>query len=422
MTYSNTAPTNGRRYSRPACYEITKTPSLQLRGADSYSGAAYWGDITETLCPDRSLLYNTAPNITPTPCKIQDTARTNIEPSGNTSSAPNGSGGFFATGPSSPTRGSWSQYGLLASGVIDPNSSAGLPITTDDSGKIVSFGSAGFTTASGTATVGSDSLNIQEQSCQLLFANLSPSADPGNNCGTASLSNAGNLGYNNRIISLPKTNRAIKQDTDAGTVNLDLTALTDTISKEPNFKTTNIYTYQYKSAGSYNLLYITGTVKRGVHLTLYVEGRVQFNSNITYQGGSQAGGNYANLAEIPNLVVYATQDIIAYPDVTQLDGTFVAGNTFSSCDTVFPMANGDARLGESGVCNKQLTINGAVLSRNSPKFARTAGATNTNPEQPAEIINYTPNTFLTPYYLSRGENARGDRYRTVREQTLPARL
>ncbi len=86
------------RYSKPACVVVGRTPQMQIRGADSWSGGMFKEENAS--------------------CTVMDSARL---------------GGFSGATPSA-VRGSWSQYGLTSLGVIAQFGSAGF--TMVDSNKL----------------------------------------------------------------------------------------------------------------------------------------------------------------------------------------------------------------------------------------------------------------------------------------------
>ncbi|MCL1876845.1 hypothetical protein FWF74_02325, partial [Candidatus Saccharibacteria bacterium] len=97
------------------CVEISKQPQMQIRGADSYSGAAYFGGPA-------------------------------------TSIASGAKSGFASFPTSQERRGSWSQYGLLSNGN-----------TSGNGGPIEHFGSAGWTMSTHNTKY--------KSGCKLQFAN-----------------------------------------------------------------------------------------------------------------------------------------------------------------------------------------------------------------------------------------------------------
>ncbi|MCL1876744.1 hypothetical protein FWF74_01800, partial [Candidatus Saccharibacteria bacterium] len=98
-SYNGSIPST-RLSSNIACVEIVKQPQMQIRGADSYSGAMYWGEDGNCII---------------------------ASPSGGCVEAP---GGFESFPTSQERRGSWSQYGLLSNGNTKHFGSAGWTMST----------------------------------------------------------------------------------------------------------------------------------------------------------------------------------------------------------------------------------------------------------------------------------------------------
>jgi hypothetical protein len=354
--------------SNISCVSIVKKPALHLRGSDSVSGAKYWGTTTNTIGTSGSI-------------------------GGFTGSS------YNSSIPLNQVRGSFSQYSLITNGPI------------------ANLGSAGYTMTSLAGETGSGTIATGGNPCRLDFANIDGTG--GNNmnrttCGGSSTSTSGssNLGKftvngsvdnNTRIISLPDVSKATTQS--GATVNLN---------------NLNTGTYKYTASN----LTLSGTVKLGQHIVIYATGKVTVDS-IDY--ATNSSGKYNNLGEVPSLVVYANGDIDVNHTVTTLYGVYIAGGTLNTCKG-YTTGTTAAALSQSGACNQQLTINGALVTKNSPKFQRTFGSGNNNTTAlnntnsamaPAEIVNYQPNLFLTPAYIN-GSGGNG-LWQTVGQRGLPAR-
>jgi len=383
------------------CIEIVKSPQLQIRGADSYSGARYWGSLANEI---------------------------------------NKEGGFIGSAYS-PTdrnknRGSWSQYGLLATG----STKAGGLSNNNDTARITSFGSAGYTDYFPGA---GGSPNYRANACKLWFANIN-GAGGGTNCSNPD--NAGQFNNLDRIISLPSAAlpdiAALNATTITGPT-VSLSSLFGTISAGSSA------VHKYTSAG--NLTITDGTTAgavKGKTLTIVAAGNVYISGNILT---SARDATYANLGEIPVLTIIAN-NIYIDSNVSYLFGNYIAGVTgdgkgsFHSCATTGGAVTTTTNWGNNAgnnQCSNQLTIGGAIVTKQSPKFQRTFGGgttqtlnnsgdltnpsnskdstINNNDVAPAEIIDYTPNTFLTPYYNDSTQGA-NTLWRTQRERGLPARF
>jgi len=154
----------------------------------------------------------------------------------------------------------------------------------------------------------------------------------------------------------------------------------------------------------------------GKVVTLRVDGSVDITGNISF--GSY---NASDINGIPGLQIIASNDIKIEPNVTEVDGLFVAGGTISDCpgnDTSFDPNSTDNE------CSNQLVINGAFMANTihlqrdygsrvcsqaneltlpNQYVARTYGATSTGDIQcdtstgannAAEIFNFTPEQWI----------------------------
>lgn len=181
----------------------------------------------------------------------------------------------------------------------------------------------------------------------------------------------------------------------------------------------------YKVTGSYALPATAGYNNRAV---IYVDGDVTIGGDFTYNTGGWTDRN-----NIPSVTLVANGNIYIGPNVTRLDGTFVAQGktaggspttkTIYTCSTFTPPA-GYVSTDSTyyGACNKQLTVNGSLVAARI-KFLRTfgslrnstgagdhpndvgggngtsgscanAGAVSSPGTCAAEVINFRPETYL----------------------------
>jgi hypothetical protein len=269
--------------------------------------------------------------------------------------------GFRGTASLNARRGSWSQYGLLA-----------------DHGAVDSFGASGWTANSASGT--------QKNFAKLIFAN-----------------NQTVLGKfdSGHVVNWPP----VPSDTSP----------TPLASPVPNFNSfvgdkPVIYNGNLQIGATTDI-----TLPKSSHITLIVRGDVTINRNISYPTGT-------TLAEIPSLVIVAIKNsagaggnIFVSPSVKQLAGVYVAsGGRFASCGSGQP-APADLKI--NGTCSNGLTVNGALIA-NALRFQRTAGGgAAAETTTPAEMVNYQPNLFLTPFI---GANENGV-WTTDRVTELPPR-
>lgn len=134
---------------------------------------------------------------------------------------------------------------------------------------------------------------------------------------------------------------------------------------------TNGIQYYQPPAGS-ALTINGGTINSSVNQTIYVKGNVYITNNICYLtcGGDP---NFGSVPTIPSLFIIASGNILIAPNVSQLDGAYIAqpnsaSNTgiINTCaensTTAYPVSvavgNGDIFTN----CNTQLTVNGAFVA------------------------------------------------------------
>ncbi|MCL2174299.1 hypothetical protein FWH58_03370, partial [Candidatus Saccharibacteria bacterium] len=313
-------------------------------------------------------------------------------------------GGFIGSYSSNQERGSWSQYGLLSNG------------------QITSFGATGYTTP--------DAVHLGK-ACKLFFANTT--GNGGSSC--SSDSGHGWQGVNDRVISLPAVAERSARD-------LDQLVSATTYQELPS--TSTPIRLQDLGSGTYyvkqSLLIEASRLTRNQHLTLVAADPL---NTITIAGNIDLDPDdtYDTLAEIPSLTIIADRiniqgfSTVNSQPITKLYGTYIAKERFDSCTyqykttppeawaldgvalagiTNTPLSNG------AGLCREQLTITGAIISKDRPDFRRTHGASKEAPAVPSEIIQYTPNLYLTPYVLSQDGNANDWRLGDLKQ--LPARL
>lgn len=279
--------------------------------------------------------------------------------------------------PGTDKRGSYSQYGLLTG--------------TDG---VVNFGSAGYTTASPAN---------HYLACKLSYANT---GNVKNDCkNLKGLQPAGLIKPDNGKLSTPKWPTSFKSQL-APQVSID----------------SSLDSGDHRRKGP--LTITGGSLIRGRHVRLFVEGDVTISGNISVD---EANPIHSSLSDISSLTVVAKGDIRVEHGVRVIAGTYVAGGKFESCKDAQNQKKTPA-LGVNGVCQNKLKINGAIVSGNSPVFRRTFGAGNMSEDDQwdtrkisstAEWINYTPNLWLTTSNGSSGNQLEG--LTTTQVTNLPVR-
>lgn len=287
---------------------------------------------------------------------------------------PNLPGGFRnpSTTSDHKLRGSWSQYNLFSNGRIEQH-----------------FGSGGWTY--------NENLD-HDHACKLLFKNTDGAGGDssciwGGFLGSFSGTPGGDT---NKVIDLPDGNG----NSNIGGLPPSINSLTyDSVNK-------------YSSS-----ITISGGGLPNRRIFVYVTGA---SSKVTISSDITCSGSYNNVGQVPMFIVYNLNgDIEFAPGVKEVCGIYVAGGRI---------------LTGSGA--NQLIIHGAVISKADPNLGRTFGAgggelrTEIALSQtgqavaPSEIFDYTPNIFLTPYYIRSGMDGdfTGQHWTTDSIRDLPVRL
>ena len=300
--------------------------------SDSYTIANEWlGNPGDQICSyiaadNNWSVYNDTPAnsyaVSNVAC-VKIGKKPQIQINGSDSYAKNGfTGGNYADIAINTNRGSYSQYGLL----------------TGSNGSITNFGTAGYTSISNTN---------KTKACKLAYANTTGLTNT--NC-----SLLGKAGIN-RTISIPT--KTDTQDVSADVLDIG------TIGGGNS----NLGNVHYQADDD---LKVYGTLKEGNRLTIYAMGSITITDNIDTVNGET--GRYDTLSQIPSLTLVAVGDIRISSNVTLVNANLVAMN--GSLHTCYNATNED--LGLVSKCSNKLKINGAVISKNSPKLLRTFGSGN----------------------------------------------
>ena len=353
--------------------------------SDSYTIANEWlGNPGDQICSyiaadNNWSVYNDTPAnsyaVSNVAC-VKIGKKPQIQINGSDSYAKNGfTGGNYADIAINTNRGSYSQYGLL----------------TGSNGSITNFGTAGYTNISNTN---------KTKACKLAYANTTGLTNT--NC-----SLLGKAGIN-RTISIPT--KTDTQDVSADVLDIG------TIGGGNS----NLGNVHYQADDD---LKVYGTLKEGNRLTIYAMGSITITDNIDTVNGET--GRYDTLSQIPSLTLVAVGDIRISSNVTLVNANLVAMN--GSLHTCYNATNED--LGLVSKCSNKLKINGAVISKNSPKLLRTFGSGNASDytdqwdanttSSTSEWFNYTPNSWLVPNVGSMNSAITG--YNTASMSYLPAR-
>lgn len=170
-------------------------------------------------------------------------------------------------------------------------------------------------------------------------------------------------------------------------------------------------------SSEYNTLPIAGSVTMpgGAALTLgsggvyerHYTGTVTINQNMTYQNTPYAYGQF------PRIVVVADGDIIINPNVTQLDGIYIAKGKVYTCGST----NAATNVRRGAACDNNLTVNGALFAGGRLIPWRAGGAIAPNLADKAELINVRPDI-----YYSECQRVCSNGMRTITQQEMPVRF
>lgn len=350
--------TSEYRYSNPVCVKWSKSPQIQLRGSDSSSGGIWDGTSNS---------YN---------------------------------GGFLGVSQSDVRRGSWSQYGLLVY-----------------KGGTNNFGSGGWST--------NYSASNRVNACALTFANQVSGINCSSNAQGGQLYSGSTL---SQLISLP-TNAKIDSTAINSLASTPAAAGAGTAAAPLILNSLASGTYKL-AAGSH---IGASQIPSGRQITIVSAGDIYLDGDI--QTSATA---FSSLNDVPILnIISRGQIIVGTSIVNQLFGTYIvasdsSGKGFKTCN----VNASDNRMSDTGDCNRQLRINGAVISRPSPMLRRTLGSgysssstnnvtangeTHLEAITPAELFNYQPNLFLTPYAI-RQSSTTGNTWVVTKQTILPARF
>jgi hypothetical protein len=363
-------------YSSPTCYLIAQKPNLKILGADSVSGTRYW----------------------------------NGSDLGTTGGAKTGIIGSFSN---NPLRGSWSQYGLLVH---------------SQTGTVTNFGSAGSTPYRNTAQTN------YRTACGLWFANTTGAGTAANCNLNQTATTGGKLLAPNlqatRNLTLPSN--AMATSAPSGWKTLPAANVSGGTDAS-NINLRNLPSGQYFRSG--DLTITNGAILPGTHRTIVVNGTLTISDQLIVGRGTTYGDSnvtYTSLSEVPTLTLIANQ-IKINRDTSLVGGSPITSSGVSSMTLYGTLIQRSATSGQaiytctstdlkkSGSCYQPLYLTGAIVARNSPRFTRTIGGGKTDPSVPAETINYTPNLWLTPWYLNSPNSQTPSNWVTTSESNLPAR-
>lgn len=174
-----------------------------------------------------------------------------------------------------------------------------------------------------------------------------------------------------------------------------------------SFLMTGAATYGLNNTGT------PATIPNGRHIVIYVNGNLRINDNIILNNSG-----WTSLNNIPSLTVVVKGNIYVQPNVTRLDGVYIAQPT-SDVDEVNPTTGGYFYTCGSGAnppsvtaglmsdttggcADNKLTINGSIIALGIKlyrAFGDLGAAINNEPASSAniaEVFQYSPEFWLQP--------------------------
>lgn len=134
-----------------------------------------------------------------------------------------------------------------------------------------------------------------------------------------------------------------------------------------------------------------GTVTPGSKLTVFVNGDILISSNIVY-------GPH-NMTNIPKFTLVALGNIYVHPEVSRLDGWYIAQPTSTGGGEIWTCRQSNSAVPNDvfirNNCNSSLTINGGLTAKQI-NLSRISGGLSGDA---AETINFSPNLILGGPFL-----------------------
>lgn len=362
---TDNSPSNGKTYiSKAFCRVIAKKPSFQIWGGSLYSA----GNVKSY----DSKKYLLAGIHTYTP--IRDSSQT-----------PH----IF---------GSWVEYGIIANGIVSGVSS----------GTATGYATSNFGVSADNpgGTTNPDFCNRS----RLTFSNT--------NCLSGTAGQFGSSGGSSSKQTVKQKYATAAAETD------DLnngSLLKLNLSSPSSYTVKDNIRYTYTSGD----IAITASSKlsSGVTHVIYAKGSV-----IIYGNGaplSYSDSSYTNISDIPQYIIIADGNIHIDSEVTRVDAILVTEGTINTCTSFNTSTNhlqiAGKEVGTNNVtgvyCGKQLRINGAVIADEIKLYRIYGAGTGLNSIIPAEIINYTPSTYV--WDSGNASNSKPEIHTTYQHELAP---
>lgn len=305
---------------------------------------------------------------------------------------------YSSTGGTKHYFNSWAEYGIIANGLVSNVASGNSGGYSSNVGGSLSFIPGGST--NGDMCLRSP-LTIANKKCMPSSVELGGAGVP--------ISQVTKEQVDRTYISQAKT--AKKIDNSRAAV-IDL-------SNSANYVTINGVRYTYLAGSNkINLIAASQELPVGVTHVVYSEGalvicctgdmpNMAYKRNLRYSSAA-----YTDASDVPQYIIAADKDINLDWSTDRVDAWLITSGKVNTC-TGF---NGTVQETDNAACNHQLTINGLVIA-NEIIMNRTYGAnTGANSGVPAEIVNFTPATFM---YSMSGESETPSLYTSYTKELAP---
>lgn len=160
---------------------------------------------------------------------------------------------------------------------------------------------------------------------------------------------------------------------------------------------------------------LSGTMPAGGQQVYYADGDVTITGNLTYPG------SYANAAAIPSLLIITKGNVYVSPNVSQMDGIFVARGNGATSGVFYTCWPKNEPASVSNACNSNaLTVNGSVLAARIDLF-RSFGASGSSAsarKDPGEQFYFSPEVYLRNVINASSQTT----VQTTNELELPPRF
>jgi hypothetical protein len=172
-------------------------------------------------------------------------------------------------------------------------------------------------------------------------------------------------------------------------------------------------------SGTYRMNNFTitgGAIDNGKTIIIIATGTVTINGNITYKGNGSSG-TFNSVGDLPQVIIIA--NTINITNTTeQINAWLLTTGSSGSINTCWAANRAVTAALNSTVCDKQLTVNGPVVTEHL-HLRRTAGSENAaEAGKPAEVFNLRPDAYL----WAQARASQSGKVQTVYSVELPPRF